>query len=323
MFFLSLLSIQETKTDLSKKFQAFLRLLALKSRQHVFSLHEIRRIVSYSANVFPPLDKNVRVNYVEITPECKSYWIQPVNAYQQSVLLYIHGGAFISNSAKNYNAVAYRFGKAWGMNVLNVDYRLAPEHPMPAALMDVVHAYKWLLKHSDKIVVAGDSAGGGLALLLMQWIVAQNKVDDKNTIPIPICAALFSPYTDLTHRNASIKRNNDCDLLLGSDNIDEMLQQIQNWVCPNLTAENPLCSPYFGSFSNLPPLYFVVSDNEILFDDTIKSAKKAINAGVTVHVDVGHRLCHAYPIFSGIFPEAEPNRFNPLTKFQHNLYVKK
>lgn len=293
--------------NISKEYLAFERMIRYKPNNRVYTVTEIRKLMDLAIHVHPPMPPTVTAVKNQF-----GYWLNmPDIDTRKDILMYIHGGAYVAGSAKAVNAVAARFGLAWDFRaVCNIDYRLAPKYPMPAALQDVVAAYTWLvtqLKDDERIVVCGDSAGGGLTLLLLQWLTLNNQIHPDQVLLQPRSGVLLSPYTDLTHSSSSIMENTDTDILLGSRCTEEMLKKIQDWVCGvDLHPSDPICSPLFGSFHGLPPLSFVVSDNEILLDDTLKCVQKALDHGVTVNLKIGFGLCHSYPIFSGIFPEADP-----------------
>lgn len=294
-------------TNISKEYLAFERMIRYKPSNRVYTVSEIRRLMDLAIHVHPPMPSEVKPEKIQF-----GYWLpMPGNGIKKDILMYIHGGAYVAGSAKAVNAVAARFGLAWDFRaVCNVDYRLAPKYPMPAALQDVVAAYTWIvskLLDGERIVVCGDSAGGGLTLLLLQWLALNNQITPDQILPQPRSGVLLSPYTDLTHSSSSITENADTDILLGSRCTQQMMKKVQEWVCGiDLAPSDPICSPLFGSFHGLPPLSFVVSDNEILLDDTLKCVQKAREHGVMVNLKIGFGLCHSYPIFSGIFPEADP-----------------
>lgn len=299
----------------SSEYRAFRWLLQFRPRNQPYSLKTLRWVVSMTDSVLPPIPQGTMVEQLTDWPHnnLTSQAIKPANVGADApILLYLHGGAFCAGSASAAQSIACRFGTAWGCRVLNVDYRLAPEHKMPAALHDCQTAYLRLVRDNPTtpIIVAGDSAGGGLALLLLQWIAKWNATVAV-PIPRPRCGVLISPYADLTHSSRSIRENQTNDFLLGFDD-DRMLKQIQQWVIPQtLGAGNPKISALYGSFKSLPPLLITCSDQEMLYDDARACADAARDADVMVRLHIERGSCHVYPVFAGIFPEANPEKLDP------------
>ncbi len=226
-------------------------------------------------------------------------WIEPRapnHQARQRCILYLHGGAYFSMSPRTHRSITSRLAIWSDARVFALDYRLAPEHPFPAALDDALAAYRALLDadiQPSNIVVAGDSAGGGLALALL---LAARAAGD----PLPAAAVLFSPWTDLAATGRSIIDNDAADALL-----------FGSWVAPtarhylgDTPATNPLASPVYADLTGLPPLLIQVSDTEVLLDDSRRVISNATRAGVTATLQVWPRLPHGWQIFAPILPEA-------------------
>ncbi len=207
-------------------------------------------------------------------------------------LLYLHGGGYIACSPWTHRPFTKAFAKA-GLRVFAPDYRLAPEHPYPAALDDAVAAYRGLLDAGAQgVVVAGDSAGGGLVLALML------RLRDLG-LPLPARAALFSPWTDLAATGESVQANTRRDAMFFGDGIARGADAYVG------TADrlSPLISPLYGDLAGLPPLLVHVGANEVLRDDSTRLADRALAAGVAVDLRVWPVVPHVWQIMSQFIPE--------------------
>ena len=221
-------------------------------------------------------------------------WVESPNS-TNAVLLYLHGGGYFGCSAKTHRPITVWFA-LHGFRVFAPNYRLAPENPFPAAVDDAVAAYRGLLEdgHSPQhLVVAGDSAGGGLALSLMLALRAA-------ATQLPAAAALFSPWTDLAATGESIRTNaSRCAMFNGADIGPSALYYLGN-----ADPRNPLASPFYGDLSGLPPLLIHVGADECLRDDSTRVAEKAKSAGVPVELKVWPVVPHAWQLAHQLLPEA-------------------
>jgi acetyl esterase/lipase len=212
-----------------------------------------------------------------------------------AALLYLHGGGYFGCSAKTHRPVTVWFAQH-GFRVFAPNYRLAPENPFPAAVDDALAVYRGLLAdgHSpQRIVVAGDSAGGGLALSLMLALRAAGT-------PLPAAAALFSPWTDLAATGESIRTNAArCAMFNGAD-----IGPSAHYYLGNTDPRNPLASPLYADLSGLPPLLIHVGADECLRDDSTRVAEKAAAAGVSVELKVWPVVPHAWQLAHKLLPEA-------------------
>jgi monoterpene epsilon-lactone hydrolase len=215
-------------------------------------------------------------------------------AERHGTLLYFHGGAWCIHLPALYARFAATLSQATGLRVLLVDYRLAPEHAFPAAIDDCLAVYRDLADagRGAPQVVAGDSAGGSLSLVTLM------RARDLQ-LPLPDCAVLLSPSTDLTLSGASARYNAGADPLF-SDAAGDLLPDIY---CPGRDRADPLLSPLFGDWSGLPPLYFLAGSTEMLLDDSIRAQDRAVQAGTHAVIDVWPGLPHVFPVF-GFLPEA-------------------
>jgi monoterpene epsilon-lactone hydrolase len=212
------------------------------------------------------------------------------------VLLFLHGGGFELGSLRSDGELAARLGRASGMRVLFPEYRLAPEHPFPAAIDDVLAAWRWLRADqglsASSIAVAGDSAGGGLAVALL---VAARDAGEA----LPAAATLMSPTVDLTSSGASMTERVDQDPF----STPALLRQLASDYLAGADPKTPLASPLFASMSGLPPLLVLVGTADLLLSDSERLAAAATEAGVDVTLEIGEGLPHVYPILLGT-PEA-------------------
>ena len=225
-------------------------------------------------------------------------WISMPASRKDTMILYLHGGYYSAGSCDTHRALAARIAEAARANVLLPEYRLAPEHPFPAALEDSLAVYNQLLsytgKSATKIILAGDSAGGGLALATVLLLHNTGAV-------LPDAVVSISPWTDLTNTGDSFKTKAD---------VDPMLSPGQAEYCAGLylgaeTPENPLASPLYGDLEGLPPLLIQVGSEEILLDDSIRFARKAKECGVTVQLDIWNNMFHVFQAFAGMLPEGQ------------------
>jgi acetyl esterase/lipase len=180
--------------------------------------------------------------------------------------------------------------------VLAIDYRLAPEHPFPAALDDALSAYRWLLDGGaapDKILVMGDSAGGGLTL------AALLKLRD-DSLPLPAAAVALSPWTDLALTGASLKLNARSDPMLNVEHLPMLAQEYLAGADPRL----PYISPLYGDLAGLPPVLLQVGGDEILRDDAVRMHERLRDAGCQSELEVWPRMPHVWHAFAPVLPEA-------------------
>ncbi len=212
-----------------------------------------------------------------------------------SSMLYLHGGGYFACSPKTHRAITGAYARH-GFAVFAADYRLAPEHPFPAAVDDALAAYRGMLEAGNdarKLVIAGDSAGGGLALATL--LAAKTA-----GLPMPACALLFSPWTDLAGSGDSLVANRDRDPMLVSNRLREGGDIYLNGADPL----NPLASPLYGDLTGLPPTLIQVGDGEILLDDSTRLAARASAAGVKIDLKIWSNMPHVWQISQSFLPEA-------------------
>lgn len=211
------------------------------------------------------------------------------------LLLFLHGGGYCLGSAKSHRPLVTRLAKALRINAVSVDYRLAPEHVFPCAVEDGTAALNWAMGHSDgPVLIAGDSAGGGLTLASLLRQREQGR-------PLPQGVYLISPWTDLTASGDSAKTRAKADPMLKP----EWLASGAELYLENTPADTPEASPLFADLSGLPPMFIQTGDDEILRDDSIRFAQKLEQAGVPVQCEIWKALWHDFPLFAPLLPEAD------------------
>lgn len=224
-------------------------------------------------------------------------WATPAGADPSPVLLYFHGGGYCFCSIRSHRRLVGHLAKAAGCRALSVDYRLAPEHPHPAALTDALASYEWLLEQGvrpDEVFVAGDSAGGGLAVALL--LKAR---DDE--MALPAAAVLMSPWVDLAMTAESLTRRVDVDVRQDPVSTAWCARQF----LAGHNARDPFASPLYGDLTGLPPLYIQAGDWDVLVDDSRRLADRARTAGVEVRLDEFPEMLHAHQMWAGNMPEAD------------------
>ena len=212
------------------------------------------------------------------------------------VVLYFHGGVYVMSDAFLAAGLASQLARRTNAKVMSVDYRLAPEHPYPAAVEDALAAYEALLETGTAppdIVFAGESAGGGLAIATLV-----NARD--HGLPLPAAAFVMSPYADLTLAGTTMDTRRELDPLLSP----ELLQARVPDYTSGQDAGHPLISPIFADLSGLPPLIIQAGSHEVLLDDAIRLAGRAATADVEVMLDITPGVPHVFQAYSAILDEA-------------------
>jgi epsilon-lactone hydrolase len=226
----------------------------------------------------------------------KGEWLFSELSSPGRVVLYLHGGGYFFCSPKTHRSITADLADLTQSNVLALRYRLAPEHPFPAALEDAVQAYRWLLEMGyspDAISIAGDSAGGGLALALLVYL-------RDHQVPLPCSCVCFSPWTDLAATGPSLDHNDKRCLMFSGDGI----RRARMLYVGDSDPYNPLISPLYADLAGLPPLLIHVSDNEVLLDDSTRLAEKARRSKVDVELKIWQDLPHVWQLFKISLPES-------------------
>jgi epsilon-lactone hydrolase len=273
---------------------------ALRDRQKASAAQapptlEERRAAFTPGDRLHPVPDDVRVSEVN-AGGVPAHWLAAPGADAGRVLLFLHGGGYEFGSLHSDGELAARLGRASGMRVLFPEYRLAPEHPFPAAIDDVLAAWRWLRTsqhlNGGSIAVAGDSAGGGLAVALL---VATRDAGEA----LPAAATLMSPTVDLTSSGASMTERADQDPI----STPAMLRQFAADYLAGADPKTPLASPLFASLAGLPPLLIQVGTADLLLSDSERLAAATAQAGVNVTLQIGEGLPHVYQLLLGT-PEA-------------------
>lgn len=227
-------------------------------------------------------------------------WIQAEGSDNDHRLLYLHGGSWMAGGVAEYRPLLSRISAATGCVVLGVDYRLAPEHPFPAGLEDCRRAFDWIRAYGPtgegparRRFVAGDSAGGNLALALLQSLK-----QDGETLPDAVAA--ISPATDFLVTGKSAQSKIDVDPVIRATN----LPAIAKYYCPGQALDHPLISPLYGNLAGLPPTLVQVGEWETLLDDSVQYAERAKRQGSDVRLSVWNGMPHVWHVFAPELAEA-------------------
>jgi monoterpene epsilon-lactone hydrolase len=243
-----------------------------------------------------PTPPDVKVELVT-APERPAEWLTPPGVRTDAVVLYLHGGGYVIGSPRSHRHLAAAIARAAGTRALLLDYRLAPEHPFPAALEDAVAAYQWLLRQGiapARIVMAGDSAGGGLTVATLLAL------RDRG-LPRPAGGVCISPWVDLTNSAASYVSKAAVDPIVTLESIAMLTQAYVGAGDP----KQPLVSPLYADLCELPPLLVQVGSDEVLVDDALGLGARARAAGVDVTVREWPAMIHVWHWFLSMLDEAE------------------
>ena len=237
--------------------------------------------------------------------------VRGADADADGVILYLHGGVYVIGTAAATVPLVGDLARRTGTRAITLDYRLAPEHPYPAAVADAQDAYQGLLEQgvdAGQIALAGESAGGGLAVATLLALRDAG-------IPLPSCAFLMSPYADLTLSGDSIADREAVDRTLTPEGLR---LRIPDYVA-GADASDPLISPVFADLTGLPPLLIQVGSNEILLSDALRLAERAAMADVTVTLDVTDGVPHVFQAFAAMLDEADAALDRASTFLRTNL----
>ena len=234
-------------------------------------------------------------NHAPLTGE----WLEPIAEMERAAplvsLLYLHGGGYYFCSPKSHRSLVFPLAVHIGARTFSLDYRLAPEHPFPAALDDALAAYRQLVSGgtpAESIIVAGDSAGGGLALALL---VALRDAGD----PLPAAGLLFSPWTDLAATGATLVSNDGLDPMFRGAAIARAAQLYLG----TTSATHPYASPLYADLTGLPPLLIQAGSTEVLLDDARRVAERARVAQVEIDFQIWPKMPHVWQLFVPFIPE--------------------
>ena len=260
------------------------------------SVQEARQGMARMSRWQVPLPKGIHLKSLPADPQsglCPAEWLS-VNAPERTVL-YFHGGGYFSCGLDTHRPVVAAISRRAQARVLSVDYRLAPEHPCPAAVDDAVAWYRDVLTDTpaEQIVLAGDSAGGGLVMACLQVALRQG-------LPMPAGAVLFSPWVDLAATGESVQTNARSDVMFNPENLADAAQFYLGGRSPS----DPVASPLYGPMEGLPPLLILASRSEILLSDATRLHDQALAAGVSSQLVLKSNMPHVWPIMV-MLPEAK------------------
>jgi acetyl esterase/lipase len=255
----------------------------------------LRKSFEMKARVWfhPPRGTHVRRDRVGQVP---ATWVAAREAREDRVILYLHGGGYVFGSSRTHQGMLGHLSAHAGAVACLPDYRLAPEHPFPAAIEDARAAWDGLQGEGfapGQIVIGGDSAGGGLALALLGDLIARGAA-------LPAAVFALSPLTDMTFSGESMRGNAQSDVVLPASRAQEAAEMYLG----TQDARDPLASPLFAEFAGAPPVYITAGTTEILLDDTRRMAESMREQGVDVREVILEDVPHVWPLFQGLIPEA-------------------
>ncbi len=275
--------------------------------QTSLTLAQLRAQYERAERAFP-LSSKIRLQTLASGP-VRGEWLLPAGA-GDAVVLYLHGGGYVIGSARSHRHLAADIAQAAGTRAFTLEYRLAPEHPFPAALDDAVAAYRWLIETgqatSGQVVLAGDSAGGGLVLTTLAALRDAG-------LPLPAAGVCLSPWTDLS---CSLPA---CSPQLPSYDplIDHaVLRAMAHAYMGRRSLRNPLASPLFADLRGLPPLLLQAADGEALVDDARQLAIAASEAGVHTTLEVWPRMVHVWHWYARMLDEGQ-QAIERVAQFMH------
>jgi len=271
------------------------RVVAAKFERAGKSIPELRSITeSFIKKQKIPKGTEIRPVLVN---DIAAEWVCAPGAQTNNAILYLHGGGFVMGSPATHRELAARVSASTKAGILVLDYRLAPEHPFPAAMQDAISAYRWLLDngYSEKhLAIGGDSAGGGLTL---QTLIA---IRDEGR-PLPAAALFLSPATDWVRFDGeSYKTRAHIDPWI----TEEMCRFIASHYVGNNDPETPLFYPCDIDLSGLPPLCIHVGDHEVLLSDAVRLAERARASNVRVELKIWPGMWHVFQVYAAFVPEA-------------------
>ena len=258
------------------------------------SIDDFRERCEKSAAKYSKIPDGISIDSLSIEG-LKSEWLIPQGSSTEKIILYIHGGGYVSGSCADHRGFVSKFAKFTGIKTLIYEYGLAPENPFPAAINDSLKTYRWLVSSGyqpKNIVFAGESAGGGLCLALLLAL-------KENNMKFPVAAVAISPWTDLSCSGESYRTKNRVSPA-----------PINSWTvfskhyARNNDLKNPLISPLFGDLKGLPPIFINSGADDELADDGEKFYLKAKETGVDIKFRKGIGMVHCYPLLAPMFPEA-------------------
>ena len=258
------------------------------------TVEEMRAGIEVLCTVFP-VASDVALEPVD-AGGVPAQWVTAPGATPERIILYLHGDGYVVGSVRSHCELASRLSTAAAARVLLIGYRLAPEHPHPAAVEDATAAYRWLLARGispGRVVVAGDSAGGGLTVATLVALRDSSQ-------PPPAAGVCISPWVDLEGIGDSLTAKAAVDPIIQVDG----LKRMAGMYLGGLDPRTPLAAPLYAELSGLPPLLIQVGSAEMLLDDSTRLAERARKAGVDVTLEVWDDMIHVWHVFATLLPEA-------------------
>ena len=279
-----------------------------------FSIAELRANGVKNSKMLGEVSKNITVEKINMEG-IQAEWLIPFSSSTRSekVILYLHGGGYVTGSIEDHRMMCGLLANATETKVLIPEYRLAPEHPFPAALDDALKVYQWLLDQgysSTNMIIAGDSAGGGLSIATVLAL-------KEKSGSLPAAVVCLSPWTDLALTGQSHATKAKTEAILNKDVLHEWALCYTDE--SNLT--NPLVSPVHGDFHGFPPLLIQVGSEEILLDDSTLLAEKARSAGVDVILKIWDGMWHVWQALGDLIPENKKT-FEEIGEFVNARFIR-
>lgn len=242
-----------------------------------------------------PLPEGVRYTPVD-AGGVPAEWVEAEGSDAQRIVLYLHGGGYVIGSIATHRGLVGRISGEAGTRALLIDYRLAPEHPFPAAVEDAMAAYRFLLDQGfapERIAIGGDSAGGGLTFATLVAL-------KEGGHPLPGAAFALSPWVDLEGLGATMQSKAAADPMVQKEALIEMSRLYLAGANPR----TPLAAPLYADLAGLPPIYVQVGTAETLLDDSSRITERARAAGVPIELEAFDDLIHVFQAFAPAVPES-------------------
>jgi acetyl esterase/lipase len=279
----------------SEQLRTIVEMLRSRPAPAEASIEEQRASFEQMASLFP-LAADVVSEPVD-ADGVPAEWIVAPGAADDKIVLYLHGGGYAAGSIKSHREMISRISRAAGVRALAIDYRLAPEHPYPAAVEDSTAAYRWLLSTGvdpARLVIGGESAGGGLTAATL---VALRDAGD----PLPAAGVCLSPWVDMEALGESMTTKAELDPIVQREVIIELAKAYLGGAHPR----TPLAAPLYADLTGLPPLLIQVGTSEALLDDSTRLGERAKSAGVDVTVELWDDMIHMWHFFAAVLPEGQ------------------
>ncbi len=275
----------------SPEFEKFYQTLKSQVLPSEMTIEEIR---AYFSTMMAPFKASPDTTFIPVVfSKFQGVWVKPPKITTPKIVLFFHGGAYSAGSWQTHQDLLGRIAKSGECAICAINYRLAPENPFPAALEDALEAYQTLTDQGHSIIVAGSSAGGGLALALML------KLKNLN-LKLPEAGVLVCPWVDLAMKGSSLFTNEGKDIITRS-----RVQNAAGIYLGSHDPKDPLVSPLYGDFKGLPPLLIQAGSHEILWSEIESLVQKARAAGVDVSFQPYKEMFHTWQLFASQIPEGQ------------------